>query len=133
MILSNDYLVKHNINVIALQEPAFNAFNNSIASKDWITIYPTDHCRQPVKSRSLTLIRTSIGTDTWEQIDFPSSDVTVISIRGNWGKLILFNIYNDGNNNETIQLLKQFHRAHPELLENSEVGETHILWLGDFN
>ena len=33
-LLSNVTLVKHEIAVIALQEPVVNAFNNTIASKD---------------------------------------------------------------------------------------------------
>jgi hypothetical protein len=132
-LLSNNILVKHDISIVALQEPVINGFNNSIASKDWITVYPTTHCAHLGKTRALTLIRSSINTDTWENIDFPSGDVVITVLKGNWGKLILFNIYNDGNNNNTINQLKMFHRSRPDVVEQSEVGTPHILWLGDFN
>jgi hypothetical protein len=43
-LLSNNILVKHNIGIVVLQELVINNFNSSIASKDWITIYPSMHC-----------------------------------------------------------------------------------------
>ena len=132
-LLSNRISVKHNINIIALQEPSINGFNNSIASRDWISVYPTTHCAHPGKTRTLTLIRSSLSTDSWEQIDFPSGDVTIISLKGPWGKLVIFNIYNDCKHNDTINQLKRFHDTRPDVVEHSEVGEAHILWVGDFN
>ena len=95
-LISNDILVNHNISIIVLQEPAINAFNNSIASKDWISVYPTTHHAHPEKTHTLTLIQAAIPTDTWEQIDFPSGDVTLIVLKGNWGKIVIFNIYTSG-------------------------------------
>jgi len=110
-LLSNNELAHLDIDIIALQEPAINAFNLSIASKDWTPVYPTTHGKDPEKiSRSLILVRSHISSDSWNQIDFPSSDVTVIQLNGNWGKLTIFNIYNDGNHNDTINLLSKYHR-----------------------
>ena len=131
-LVSNNELALMKIDILALQEPAINAFNCSIASKDWTPVYPTAHKDAPSKTRSLLLVRSQVSTDTWNQIDFPSSDVTVIQLNGNWGKLTLFNIYNDGNNNETISLLTKFHHENRTLLGQEE-GNAHIIWLGDFN
>ena len=132
-LLSNDILVKHDISVVALQEPAINSFNFSITSKDWITVYPSTHCSNPGKTRTLTLIRSAIKTDSWEQINFPSGDVTVVTLKGDWGKLTLFNIYVDVNSNDTISQLKQFHRTRPDVLVHPTPGTAHTLWVGDFN
>ena len=110
-----------------------NGFNLSIASKDWILVYPSMHCAHPGRTHTLTLISTAISTDNWEQLDFPSGDVTAIIIKGEWGKITIFNIYNDGNNNETINQLKLFHRTRPDIMNQAEAGVAHILWLGDFN
>ena len=132
-LLSNRILVKHDIKIIALQEPSINGFNNSIASRDWISVYPTTHCAHPGKTRTLTLIRSSLSTDSWKQIDFPSGNVIIISLKGPWGKLVIFNIYNDCKHNDTINQLKHFHDTHPDVVEHSEVGEVHLLWVGDFN
>lgn len=132
-LLSNNILAKHNIGIVALQEPVVNGFNNTIASKDWFTVYPTTHCAHPGKTRTLTLISSSFSTDTWEQVDFPSGDVTIVTLKGDWGKITLFNIYNDGEHNETISQLKNFHRSRPDIVEHSESGPAHTLWVGDFN
>ena len=132
-LLSNNILIKLDIDIVALQELSINDFNNSIASKDWITIYPTTHGAHPNKTRTLTLIRSTISTDMWEQLDFPSGDVTIILLKGNWGKLTLFNIYNDGKSNNTIEQLKHFHRTNTNIIEHTETDPAHIIWAGDFN
>lgn len=132
-LLSNNSLAKHNVGIVALQEPSINSFNNSIASRDWISVYPSTHNAHPDKTRTLTLIRSTLNTDAWEQIDCPSGDITIVTFKGEWGKLTIFNIYNDGNSNRTINQLKHFHRTHPNIVEQAEAEATHVLWLGDFN
>lgn len=132
-LLSNNILVKHDVSIVTLQEPSINAFNNTIASKDWITVYPSTHCANPGKTRTLTLIRSAIKTDTWKQLNFPSGDVTIISLKGDWGKLTVFNIYVEGNSNNTISQLKQYHRSRPDAVERSVTGVAHNIWVGDFN
>lgn len=132
-LISNTILVEHGIDILALQEPAINTFNQSISSKDWISIYPSTHHINPDKTRSLSLIRASISTDSWEQIEFPDGDVTIIMLKGDWGKLIIFNIYNNCNNNDTIKALVKLHDEHKDLITQEEQDKVHIIWLGDFN
>jgi hypothetical protein len=131
-LVSNNELTLMKIDILALQEPAINAFNCSVASREWTPVYPMAHKDTPSKTRSLLLVRLQVSTDTWNQIDFPSGDVMVIQFNGNWGKLTLFNIYNEGNNNETISLLTKFHHKNRTLLGQGE-GNAHIIWLSDFN
>jgi exonuclease III len=52
---------------------------------------------------------------------------------GHWGKITIFNIYNDGERNDMIQLLTDFHHRNRAALEQVEAGEAHIIWVGDFN
>lgn len=132
-LLSNNILVKHEIGIITLQEPAINSFNLFIASKDWITIYPSTHLSHPDKTRTLTLVNTALCTDAWEQVDFPSGDITVLSLKGMWGKITIFNIYNNCSNDVTIHQLNHFHRTRPDIVEHTETGTAHTLWVGDFN
>jgi hypothetical protein len=33
------------------------------------------------------MMRTSLRSDSWRQLDFPSSDVTVVELTGDWGAL----------------------------------------------
>jgi len=91
-IISNIHLTTLGINLVALQEPALSGSGITIAARDWITIYPTNHANNPLKTRSVTLIKASVNSDSWSQLDFPSSDVTVTQITGDWGKITVFNI-----------------------------------------
>jgi hypothetical protein len=109
-LLSSNKLTSMGINIVALQEPAINPYNCTIASKEWIPIYPSTHRDALNKTRAITLIRAQLSTDAWNQIDFPSGDVIVIQVSGDWGKLTIFNIYNKGESNVTISKLTKFHK-----------------------
>ena len=132
-IISNNILVRKGINLIALQEPAISGTGFSITSRDWTTVYPSKHSDNPHNTRAIMLIRADVSTEGWNQIDFPSSDVTVIQLSGQWGKITVFNIYNDGEHDDTIKLLTEYHHRNRAALERVESGEAHIIWLGDFN
>jgi len=105
----------------------------TIFLRDWVTVYPMNHTTASLKTRSLTLIRANTSTKIWSQLDFPSSDITVMQITGQWGKITTFNIYNDGENNKMIRLLTEFHHRNKATLERTPQGEAHVIWLGDFN
>ena len=98
-------------------------------------IYPSGHTNSPEKTRSVLLLRDNLLTDAWEQIDFPSSDVMALCIKGSLGTLTIFNIYNDCNHDNMLELLSKYHKAHhKELLGNTEMqSKHHIVWVGDFN
>ena len=121
------------VGLIALQEPAINPFGFTIAMREWMPIYPTPHGTTHDRSRAITLIRSNISTDTWTQLDFPSSDVVIIQIEGTWGKITIFNIYNDCDNNDTIKLLSNYYSRNRARMEQAEVGTANVIWLGDFN
>ena len=134
-LISSGRLVEHNIDIVALQEPAINFLNMSIASKDWTPIYPSTHESQPEKTRSVTLVRSDLLTESWEQIEFPSGDVTAIRIKETWGTITVFNIYNDCEHDETVEALTRYHRQHRESTIGTEATQHrhHLIWLGDFN
>ena len=77
-LISSGKLMEKGINIVALQEPSINAFNNSVTSQDWKSIYPSTHSKEPGKTRSLILIQDELLTDGWEQVEFPSGDVTAV-------------------------------------------------------
>jgi len=132
-LLSSNKLTSMNIDVIALQEPAIINASRSIAAREWISVYPTLHLNNPEKTRSLLLIQAQISTDSWNQLDFLSSDVTVVQFTSEWGKLTLFNIYNKGEGNNTIRLLTKYQRDNHASLEQCQTGNAHQIWMGDFN
>ena len=81
------------------------------------------------------LISSKLPTKSWEPVEFTSGDVTIIKISGEWGQIVIFNIYNDYHHNQTLHKLTKFHRDNKNLLMGStSMLETHhIMWLGDFN
>jgi exonuclease III len=121
------------IDIVALQEPAINPFNCTIASKEWIPVYPTMHRDTPNKTRTVTLVQAQLSTDVWNQIDFPSGDVMVIQVSGDWGKLTIFNIYNEGESNITINKLTKFHKDNQHITERNGDTRALLMWVGDFN
>ena len=116
-IISNNILVRKGINLIALQEPAISGNGLSIASRDWTPVYPSKHNNNPHNTRSIMLIRADVSTENWNQIDFPSSDVTVVQLTRQWGKITVFNIYNNGEHDNTIMLLIDYHHRNQAALE----------------
>ena len=110
-LISSAALARKGINVVALQEPAINSFGTTVAAREWTVVYPSTHNAKPTKTRSLILLRSNILTDKWKQIDFPSGDVTIITISGSWGELTISNIYNDCEHNNTIHELETFART----------------------
>lgn len=134
-LISSERLAKHNIDIIALQELSINFLNKTIATRDWVPLYPTTHVKQPKKTRSVTLIRSNLLTKSWEQLDFPSGDVTALHIKERWGTLTIFNIYNDCEHDKTLEELTQYHRQHNcNILETEATRQVHhLIWLGDFN
>ena len=134
-LISSGKLIEKGVDVVALQEPSINTFNKTIASKDWKAIYPSTHESSPHETRTLLLVRDSILTDSWEQLEVQTGDVTAIRIKGEWGKITIFNIYNDCEHNNTIVKLTKYHRTHnEELMGTLETQDRHhVLWVGDFN
>jgi ribonuclease HI/exonuclease III len=133
-LISSNHLANKGISIIALQEPAINSLTNlTIATKDWLPLYPTTHGKTTNRTRAITLIRANLSTDSWTQIDFQSSDVTIVQLEGEWGKLSIFNIYLEGNSNETLKQLGTFYSRNRNLFEHADRGVAHVLWLGDFN
>ena len=134
-IISSGKLTDYNIDIVTLQEPSVNFLNKTIASRDWVPIYPSTHDKHPDKTRSITLVWGDLLMESWEQLDFPSGDVTVLHIKDSWGMLTLFNIYNDCEHNDTLKELMSYHRSHAHQITGSELTqeEHHLIWLGNFN
>jgi hypothetical protein len=135
-LISSAALTRKGIDIVALQEPAINNFGTTIASREWIPVYPSTHNTDPHKTRSLLLIRSNLLTDQWKQIDIPLGDVTIINISGNWGDMTVYNIYNDCEKNDTIHQLEAFSQACANSSNRTNAnnkGIKSILWLGDFN
>jgi hypothetical protein len=134
-LISSAKLARKGIDIVALQEPAINNFGNTIASREWIMVYPTMHGSEPLKTHSLMLVRSNILTKNWKQVDFPSGDVTIVWPSGPWGELTIYNIYNDCDNNDTVHQVEAFNHSQESAprQEATNANARHVIWLGDFN
>src|SRR5258705_1249294 len=117
--------------LIALQEPYLDTYGNTRASRYWRVVYPSTHMSPNNRTRSAILINSALSTNTWQQIPFDSPDVTIIQLTGAFSQLTLFNIYNDGEHDNTLHKPANFHRQNHARL--TPTTNSHIIWLGDFN
>jgi hypothetical protein len=76
-------------------------------------------------------ISTSLDTNTWKQLLFPSPDVVVVQLTGDYGKCTLINIYNDCKHNNTLETLGKY--LETEIRQIRPSAHDHMIWLGDFN
>jgi len=84
---------------------------------------------------SLILVNKRIVTDTWSQIDLGSSDITVVQLQTEIGKVLIINMYNEGSQQPAIKwaimVMKQKMQAGHNGHDRPHIG--HTIWLGDFN
>ncbi|KAG1789616.1 uncharacterized protein HD556DRAFT_1232777, partial [Suillus plorans] len=92
-----------NHDLLIIQEPYINFLRNTRASHRWHVLYPTNHLTHPQeRSRAITFVNTSLDTNTWRQIPFPSSDVVIVQMTGDFGACTIVNIYNDCTHQNTL-------------------------------
>lgn len=112
--------------IVTIQEPYFTPFNLAPVSSHWHTVYPTNHIQtNQARSRSLTLVSKHISTNEWSTVPFDSRDVTCIELTTSAGQIKLYNIYNDGNSDDTLESI------YTALTDNPR--STNTILLGDFN
>src|SRR5882762_3244627 len=97
-------------NVITLQKPYLDSYSNTRASCHWRVVYPTTHpsSHPNPPSQMVLLINSSLNTNSWKQIPFPSPDITIVQLKGAHGLLSLFNIYVDCDHSNVLQALQSF-------------------------
>ena len=95
-------LKRNKYNICAVQEPHIDFKGMTRANYQWFTIYPSTHTMSPEHTRSVLLINANLLTNDWKQISIPHPDITAIKLSGTFGVIRLFNIYNDCNNNNSL-------------------------------
>jgi hypothetical protein len=114
--------------IIALQEPYLDSIANTRANFHWHVIYPTSKFEDSSRVRSVILVNKRLQTNNWDQIPLDNNDVTAIKIRGTFGSIDIFNIYNDCTHSNTVLFFHEYfettHRRRPN---------NYMIWLGNFN
>ena len=117
--------------ILLVQEP-WIVFNGTRATPHWRVLYPKAYFDDNTKLlRSIILINTAIPTNLYEQIQFNTPDITRLILKTEEKKIVIINVYNDCNNNGSIDAVSGFLDAnHPdEFMPNN----THIIVCSDFN
>ena len=59
-LISSRKLINAGIDIVALQEPSINFLGMTIASRDWVPLYPSTHEKDQGKTRAVTLISSKL-------------------------------------------------------------------------
>ncbi|OJT13952.1 hypothetical protein TRAPUB_9491 [Trametes pubescens] len=118
--------------IIALQEPYFDSLRNSRGSQRWIAVYPPDHQNpQHPTPRSFLLVNANISSNSWEPLAVPSPDITAIRMNTATYTVLIYNIYNAQDHDDTLHILSDDTRKRLATCPNRR--QTFVVWLGDFN
>jgi len=81
--------------VIAIQEPYLDKFNNARGSRYWHILYPSNHLLDNTShTHSILMINSNIATDAYTQLAILNTDITTVLFNREFGHLSIFNIYN---------------------------------------
>jgi ribonuclease HI/exonuclease III len=117
--------------LILLQEPYADSMRKTRATPYWNVIYPASYYSNTAPFRSVILVNAKLDTNGWKQIEIQNNDITAIQIQGDFGKLTIFNIYNDCEHSRNTKALESFLLKHFRNEANRE--GSHMIWAGDFN
>jgi hypothetical protein len=97
--------------IIVIQEPYIDRCHNTRANQYWQTIYPKNrYIDSTPKNCSLILINRRISTDSWTEITLDSSDITALQMKMLAGDFLIFNIYNNIGNTNSLKTVQNYLR-----------------------
>ena len=129
-IINEDVSQKYDI--ILIQEPYTTTFNMIRTPANFRPVYPLHRLQDDDQIRSVIWVNKRLDTKDWVILDVPeSNDITAIQLKGPYGKLAIFNIYNDCTHTRNETILANFVRRHSNILTRTE--NHHMIWAGDFN
>ena len=124
--------IYRNYDILALQEPYIDAYGNTKATRDWRVVYPSSLLSNSSLPRVVMLISNSINTNHWAQLHILNmQDLIAIRISNEFGKLTIFNLYNNCQNSDTIDALEEYLASQPQAPHPSHPD--YSIWCGDFN
>ena len=81
--------------------------------------------------QSILLINTNLSTNCYTILPLMHSNITAVRFKGTNGFLLIFNIYNEITNNDTLTCLDLFLDLNAPLVQPT--NSDGVLWIGDFN
>ena len=118
--------------ILLLQEPWLSHTKMARSTFHWRALYPDTHYSNSSKPlRSIIFINTNIPTNCYKQICLNSPDVTGIRLKIDRHTLIIVNVYNDCNNNDSINKVSNF--LSNKFPSQHIPDDTHVILASDFN
>ncbi len=107
-------LLRRDFEVCAIQEPYIDFCGASRTNPHWQAIYPSNHHgdinidAKYKKMRSIILVSAAIASNAWSEIPFDSLDITGVQLTGDFGTIRIINIYNNCEDNSSLDTLAQY-------------------------
>ena len=129
--LINDLLVAH-WDIILIQEPYITYFSSIRTPNHFISVTPMSRETLDTTVQSTIWVNSALFTNKWKILDIPdTNNIVAIELKGDYGRLQIFNIYNAGEHSHSLAML----RRHMQDNQNNQQGQQkiHVIWGGDFN
>lgn len=119
--------------LILIQEPYINPHGFSPTPFSFRPVFPASrNDKAKGLMRSVTWVNTELDTALWKEIRIPSNnDITAVQVSNEFGKITIFNVYNDGSHDRTLHDINSFLTRNRTDICAEETD--HMLWCGDFN
>ena len=124
--------VHKDYDLLVLQEPFIDTYGNAKAMRNWRVVYPSSRQADAALPRAVILVNHALDTNCWSQVCIADTrDLVAIQVKGDFGRILIYDIYNDCNNNDTITRLGTHLASAPQRAQSE--GDSYSIWCGDFN
>ena len=124
--------VSKNYDIMLIQEPYTTSFNAIRTPANFRPVSPRNRNQADDQVRSVIWVNKHLETKNWKIMDIQdSNDITAIQLSGNYGKVTIFNIYNDCTHSRNENTLRNYLTSHRNTIIDG--ADTHMIWAGDFN
>jgi exonuclease III len=124
--------VSEKYDIILIQEPYTTTFNAIRTPPNFRPVYPNNRSQDDAQVRSVIWVNRRLDTKDWIILDMPdTNDITAIQLKGPYGKLTIFNIYNDCTHSDNQTALNRYIQRNANTIIRTE--NHHMIWAGDFN
>jgi ribonuclease HI len=118
--------------IMLIQEPYATAFQGIRTPTNFRPVFPSNRFQSEDSIRSVIWVNRKIDTKNWLILDIPgTSDITAIQLKGPYGTLSIFNIYNDCTHSRNETTLRRY--IHDNAATILATENHHMLLAGDFN
>ena len=118
--------------IMLIQEPHTTAFNAIRTPSNFRPVFPTHRLQDDAQIRSVIWVNKQLETKNWKILDIPNTnDITAIQLKGTYGIISIFNIYNDCTHSRNETALRNYLNTYRRELAGED--NSHLILAGDFN